>query len=130
MTLDECDAVHTCDGTGRGAFGSSLNRTPTGRALPDAQLVRTDRDDVALHQLPAAAGLGLSVDADRTLGEQHLGVGSCGYDIGELEELPEPDDVVPGRNVAHGPIIAHPSASAAQALERIQTETCAGCTDR
>jgi hypothetical protein len=84
-------------------------------SLPDAELVRADRHDVTLDQLPTTTGLGLPVDADRTFGEQHLGVGPGRDYVRELEELPEPDDVVPGGNFAdgaHSPIIAHPSASA------------------
>src|SRR5665213_1218741 len=102
------------------------------RALADAQLLLPNGDDVALHQLPTAARLGLPVDAHGAFGEQHLGVRSSRHDVGQLQELPEPDDVVPGDDFPHAAIIAHPppSASLRYACERIQTDTCAGCIDR
>ena len=112
VTLDERDAVHSGDGTARRSRRVVLNRTSRcwrrGGPLADAQLLLPNGDDVALHQLPTAARLGLAVDADRAFGEQHLRVRSRRYDVRQLQELPEPDDIVPGDDFPHAVIIAHP----------------------
>jgi hypothetical protein len=53
-----------------------------------------DRDHVAAVQLAAAACVDLAVDADLALRDELAGLGARLGEAGELEELPEADDVV------------------------------------
>src|ERR1035437_7499383 len=48
-------------------------------------------------QLAAAAGLTLAVDPHGLLGEQPLDLAAAVHEPGELEELPEPDELAPDR---------------------------------
>ena len=81
MALDEGDALHTVDGTGRLEV-----------YLADAQLVLADAHDIALDQLPTASGFNVPVHLHATVGEQRLRVGSGDHDVSEFEELTEPDE--------------------------------------
>src|SRR3712207_6710930 len=81
----------------------------------DHVLHALDLDDVALADLPAAPLLGLAVDPDRA-GQQHvlhLGAGRDG--VHQLEQLSQPDGVLPrpqldGAHVAHA-VSSSPTAT-------------------
>src|SRR5665213_1242085 len=79
--------------------------------LADAQLALADTHDIALDQLPTSTGFNVAVDLHATIGEQQLRVGSGNHDIGEFEELPEPDDLVAGRDRSHVSIFSRLASS-------------------
>ncbi|MDQ1583000.1 MAG: hypothetical protein QOF36_1054 [Microbacteriaceae bacterium] len=72
----------------------------------DSQGLAIDENDIALGQLPAAAGLGLTVYRNPSVGEQQLDVRALFHSIGELQKLAEADLFVADHDVSHRPIIA------------------------
>ena len=78
-----------------GTTGSAPSTTPV--AVPRA----TERHHVAGHELATAAGLDRPVDGDQPLDHQLLGVGAGVDQVGQLEELTEPDRLVADRHVVH-----------------------------
>lgn len=69
--------------------------------LGDAGPAAHHLDHVAPVQLPAAAQIDLSVDAHVTGGDQHLALAAGVHQVGDLEELSEPDHVSVDHYVAH-----------------------------
>ena len=90
------DTAWTGDATPAGAGSRQHVRSPSRRRrAPRA----AQRDHVAVDQLAAAPGLDLAVDGDQALDHQLLGVGAGVDQVGELEELTQPDRLVADRHV-------------------------------
>jgi hypothetical protein len=66
----------------------------------DADGLVAEIDCVAMLQLPAAARFDRPVDADGAVGDHTLCVGTAVDQTGVLQELAEPDRLVPDRHVA------------------------------
>ncbi|CAI7975943.1 hypothetical protein FRAHR75_200049 [Frankia sp. Hr75.2] len=76
-------------------------RGHAGDGSADAQLLAGQRHLVAWPQLAAPAGLDLAVDADAPAGQHRLDLRTRLDDVGELEELAEPDDVAVDAHFTH-----------------------------
>src|SRR4051794_33729718 len=69
-----------------------------------------ERHHVPVHEPAAPAGLDLAVDRHPALGEDPFGVRAGVHEVGQLQELPEPDVSVPDR---HGAGSVHPRTTLA-----------------
>ena len=58
-----------------------------------------ERDEIAVVQLTPAATLGLTIDIHVSVDDDLLGVAAGVEETGELEELPEADDLAPDGHV-------------------------------
>jgi len=75
--------------------------------LDDPQLLPSQRHHVAPSQLAPAPGLHLAVDVNSIRFEDRLGVGAGLDDVGQLEQLAQPDHVVGDRDITHPTIIPY-----------------------
>jgi hypothetical protein len=81
---------------------------PDLRDRPASDLLVPDRDDVAALELPASSQLDPAADGDDALCEQRADVGARVDQSCELEQLAEPDAVVPDLDLAHRAMLPEP----------------------
>src|SRR4051794_19325417 len=101
-----CD--QTADLSARIGVRASPGQVVGSRVVGDAGGGAAQGDDVALDQLAPAAGLDLAVHADPALDDHRAGLGAGLHQVGELEELTQPDRVVADGDVerfGHGAIV-------------------------
>lgn len=68
-----------------------LSAAGTGAALGQPDLGFSERDHVARAQLGAPPGLDRAVDRDASLGQQRADLATGVDEVGQLQQLPEPD---------------------------------------